>query len=63
NILLYTTDCTLTRELLSNSAKTLGNPELAVARKITLIPELPMLGTGKIDYVTLKNLAENADLT
>lgn len=63
NILLYTTDCTLTRELLSNSAKTLGNPELAVARKITLIPELPMLGTGKIDYVTLKLLAENADLT
>ncbi|WP_036301247.1 bifunctional acyl-ACP--phospholipid O-acyltransferase/long-chain-fatty-acid--ACP ligase [Methylotenera sp. L2L1] len=59
NIILYTTDATLTRELLSASAKKLGSPELAIARKIILIEELPLLGTGKTDYVTLKQMAEN----
>lgn len=59
NIILYTTDAALTRELLSTSAKKLGSPELAIARKIILIEELPLLGTGKTDYVTLKRMAEN----
>lgn len=61
NIILYTTDTTLTREQLANSAKELGSPELAIARKIILIAELPLLGTGKTDYVTLKQMAENAE--
>ncbi len=60
NIILYTTDATLTRDQLSNSAKTLGNPELAVARKIIVLSEIPLLGTGKTDYVTLKKMAETA---
>ncbi|MES2014170.1 MAG: bifunctional acyl-ACP--phospholipid O-acyltransferase/long-chain-fatty-acid--ACP ligase [Pseudomonadota bacterium] len=59
NILLYTTDNTLNRELLGNSAKQLGCPELAIARKIIVLDELPILGTGKTDYVSLKNMAEN----
>jgi acyl-[acyl-carrier-protein]-phospholipid O-acyltransferase/long-chain-fatty-acid--[acyl-carrier-protein] ligase len=59
NIILYTTDTTLTREQLANSAKELGSPELAIARKIIVIEELPLLGTGKTDYVTLKQMAEN----
>lgn len=61
NIILYTTDAALSREHLSNSAKTLGFPELAIARKIILLTELPLLGTGKTDYVTLKNMAENSE--
>ena len=61
NIILYTTDATLTREQLSASAKELGSPELAIARKIILIEELPLLGTGKTDYVTLKQMAESAE--
>lgn len=61
NIVLYTTDNALTREQLSISAKAAGSPELAVARKIIVIAELPMLGTGKTDYLTLKQMAENAD--
>jgi acyl-[acyl-carrier-protein]-phospholipid O-acyltransferase/long-chain-fatty-acid--[acyl-carrier-protein] ligase len=60
SILLFTTDANLNRDQLSNSAKELGNPELAVARKLIVVEELPLLGTGKTDYVTLKNMAENA---
>jgi len=60
SIMLYTTDSTLMRDSLSNSAKILGSPELAVARKIMVLAELPLLGTGKTDYVTLKKMAESA---
>lgn len=59
NIILFTTDSTLTREQLANSAKELGSPDLAIARKVIVIEELPLLGTGKTDYVTLKQMAEN----
>ncbi len=57
-IVLFTTDVTLTREALSASAKTLGMPEIAVPRKIQRVDALPLLGTGKTDYVTLKKMAE-----
>lgn len=60
NIVLFTTDADLNREQLSNSAKELGNPELAIARKLIVVEELPLLGTGKTDYMTLKNMAERA---
>lgn len=59
NILLYTTDGQLKREQLQSSARDLGHSEIAVARKIIFINELPLLGTGKIDYVRLKELAES----
>lgn len=60
NILLFTTDPTLSREALIVAALELGSPELAVARKIVPVAELPLLGTGKTDYVTLKQMAETA---
>jgi len=60
NILLFTTDTKLSREALQTSARELGSPEIAIARKIIVIDELPLLGTGKTDYVTLKQLAEAA---
>lgn len=59
NILLFTTDNELNRDRLSASAKTLGNPELAIPRKIIVVEALPLLGTGKTDYVTLKKMAED----
>lgn len=59
SIVLFTTHASLTREALQAAARTLGSPELAVPRKIVKVKELPLLGTGKIDYVQLKQLAEN----
>ena len=59
-IILFTTDKQLKREDLQIVAKNLGLPELAVARKIICVDAIPLLGTGKTDYVTLKQMAESA---
>jgi acyl-[acyl-carrier-protein]-phospholipid O-acyltransferase/long-chain-fatty-acid--[acyl-carrier-protein] ligase len=53
---LFTTDPELSRGALQRSAKVLGSHELAVARRIAHVAELPMLGSGKTDYVTLRTL-------
>jgi acyl-[acyl-carrier-protein]-phospholipid O-acyltransferase/long-chain-fatty-acid--[acyl-carrier-protein] ligase len=39
-------------------AKTEGAPEIAVPRRITHVHDLPLLGSGKIDYAALQQLAE-----
>ncbi|MBI4189710.1 MAG: AMP-binding protein [Betaproteobacteria bacterium] len=57
---LFTTDRNLSRGTLQRSAKLLGSQELAVARRIVHVAELPMLGSGKADYVTLKTLVEKS---
>jgi acyl-[acyl-carrier-protein]-phospholipid O-acyltransferase / long-chain-fatty-acid--[acyl-carrier-protein] ligase len=59
-IVLFTTDPALNRESLQVAARSGGWPEIAVPRKIKVIDTLPLLGTGKIDYVTLKTMAESA---
>lgn len=58
-IVLFTTDAALTREALIASAQALGIPEIAAPRKIQHVDALPLLGTGKTDYVTLKRMAES----
>jgi acyl-[acyl-carrier-protein]-phospholipid O-acyltransferase/long-chain-fatty-acid--[acyl-carrier-protein] ligase len=39
-------------------ARTHGAPELAVPKKILKVPEVPVLGTGKTDYVAIQRMAE-----
>ncbi|HEY2661641.1 MAG TPA: AMP-binding protein [Caulobacteraceae bacterium] len=39
-------------------AQSVGAPELAVPRKIVRVPEVPVLGTGKTDYVAIQRMAE-----
>lgn len=39
-------------------AQTVGAPELAVPRKILKVSEVPVLGSGKTDYVAIQRMAE-----
>jgi acyl-[acyl-carrier-protein]-phospholipid O-acyltransferase/long-chain-fatty-acid--[acyl-carrier-protein] ligase len=59
-IVLFTTDSDLTRDQLSAAARGLGYPEIAVPKRIRVLENLPLLGTGKIDYVRLKGAASEA---
>ncbi len=54
-IVLFTTDSELTREQMAAAAKGLGYPEIAVPRRIRVVPNLPVLGSGKVDYPLLKH--------
>ncbi len=50
------------RGLLLSWAQSHGVPEIAVPRKIVTVDEIPVLGTGKIDYLKVKSIAEDAIL-
>lgn len=54
---LFTTDPVLSRVMLQKAARELGGQELAVARRIVHVRELPLLGSGKTDYVRLRQAA------
>ena len=53
-VVLFTTDSTLTRERLQQAARALGLPEIAVARRVIGVTAIPLLGTGKVNHVKLK---------
>ncbi|MCL2590724.1 MAG: bifunctional acyl-ACP--phospholipid O-acyltransferase/long-chain-fatty-acid--ACP ligase [Betaproteobacteria bacterium] len=59
-LVLFTTDIQIDRVTLQKVAQQLKFPELAVPKKIVRMNALPVLGTGKTDYVTLKRMAEES---
>ena len=53
---LLTTDPALDRIALQQAARQINAQELAVARRVVKVDNLPLLGSGKVDYVTLKDM-------
>jgi acyl-[acyl-carrier-protein]-phospholipid O-acyltransferase/long-chain-fatty-acid--[acyl-carrier-protein] ligase len=57
-IVLVTDRQEAARELLLAWAQSHGVAEIAVPKKIISVSEVPVLGTGKLDYARVQNLAE-----
>ena len=56
-LVLVTDHQAATRAALTQAARAGGLPELFVPRTITCVPQVPILGTGKIDYVQVGQIA------
>jgi acyl-[acyl-carrier-protein]-phospholipid O-acyltransferase/long-chain-fatty-acid--[acyl-carrier-protein] ligase len=60
SIILYTDAEGLTRDELSAAARRLGASELALPRRVVVLDDIPVLGNGKKDYVSLSAMAAGA---
>ena len=58
-IVLFTDDPNITREICVELAQKHGVPELLIPRQVVALAPMPLLGTGKIDYVRLNQIAQN----
>lgn len=56
-LVLFTTEPSIERKILSTAFKEKGLSELAVPKTIRTMDKMPLMGTGKVDYVKLKELA------
>jgi acyl-[acyl-carrier-protein]-phospholipid O-acyltransferase/long-chain-fatty-acid--[acyl-carrier-protein] ligase len=61
-VVLVTDNPNADRETLLRKAQELGFSEIMVPRTIMVTDTLPLLGTGKVDYVALRDLALNSGL-
>ncbi|HZZ86801.1 MAG TPA: AMP-binding protein [Caulobacteraceae bacterium] len=57
-LVLVTDQRDATAPALVAHAQAIGVPELAAPRKIVKVPEIPVLGTGKTDYVAIQRMVE-----
>lgn len=56
-LVLFTTEPMVERSALITAFKQKGLSELAVPKTIRVVEEIPLMGTGKVDYVKLKEIA------
>ncbi len=56
-LVLFTTEPTVERGALLTAFKERGFSELAVPKTIRVVDQIPLMGTGKVDYVKLKEMA------
>ena len=59
-LILFTDNAKADVAMLSDWAKEHGTPALAIPKKILKVDAVPVLGSGKTDYVTLQKLADAA---
>ena len=59
-LVLFTEDSLLRREQLQAAARQIGAPELAIPKRIVPVEKLPVLGSGKKNYVMLNEMAKQA---
>ena len=60
-LLLVTDRADAAASAILDHAKSIGAGELAVPRRILKVPEVPVLGTGKTDYVAIQRVAEQME--
>ena len=59
-VVLFTTHPDINRQFLATSAREVGIAEIFLPRQVYIIDQIPLLGSGKVDYVTLTGMARSA---
>lgn len=55
-VVLITQSATLNRQQLSQAARDAGIPEIFLPKQIVVVEDIPLLGSGKVDYPALSRL-------